>query len=61
MTLGAMPVVAAVIGNDSFGAVLAARDMAAERDCAAALDGGHHLRLVEADVANRERIPRHCG
>ena len=32
-------------------AVLAARDMAAERRRAAALDRAHHLQLVEADVA----------
>jgi len=32
------------------GAVFAARDMAAERHRAAALDGRHHLQLIEADV-----------
>ena len=32
------------------GAVLAARDVAAERCRAAALDSRHHLQLVEADV-----------
>jgi hypothetical protein len=31
-------------------AVFTARDMAAERHRAAALDGRHHLQLVEADV-----------
>ena len=31
LTLGAVPVAAAVVGNDGIGAVLAARDMAAER------------------------------
>ena len=36
-------------------AVLAARDMAAERRRAAALDGRHHLQLVEADVARHWR------
>ena len=51
LTLGAMPVAAAVVGDDGVGAVLAARDMAAERRRAAALDGRHHLQLVEADVA----------
>ena len=50
LTLGAMPVAAAVVGNHSMGAVLAARDVAAERHRAAALDGRHHLHLVEADV-----------
>src|SRR5215472_19353429 len=39
LTLRAMPVAAAVVGNDSIGAVLAARDMAAKRYRAAALDG----------------------
>src|SRR6266516_1865821 len=57
-TLGAMPVAAAVVGNDSLGAVLAARDMAAERHCAAALDGRHHLQLVEADVPGISASPR---
>ena len=33
------------------GVVLAARNMASERRRAAALDGAHHLQLVEADVA----------
>jgi hypothetical protein len=35
----AMPVAAAIVGNDSMGAVLAARDVAAERLSTAALDG----------------------
>ena len=39
LTLGAMPVAAAVVGNDRIGTVLAARDMTAERHRAAALDG----------------------
>ena len=38
--------------------VLAARDMAAERRRAAALDGRHHLQLVEADVAGIGSAPR---
>lgn len=50
LTLRAMPVAAAVVGNDRVGAVFAARDMAAERRRAAARDGRHHLQLVEADV-----------
>ena len=58
LTLGAMPVGAAVVGNDSLGAVLAARDMAAERHRAAALDGRHHLQLVEADVPGVGAAPR---
>jgi hypothetical protein len=39
LTLRAMPVAAAVVGNHDIGAVLAARDMPAERHRAAALDG----------------------
>jgi hypothetical protein len=39
LTLGAMPVAAAIIGNDRVGAVFATCDMAAERRRAAALDG----------------------
>jgi hypothetical protein len=32
--------------------------MPAERDCAAALDRTHDLRLVEADVADIGALPR---
>jgi hypothetical protein len=39
LTLRAVPIAAAIVGNDGIGAVLAARDMAAECDRAAALDG----------------------
>src|ERR1700756_2961719 len=48
-----MPVAAGVVGDGRVraGVVLAARDMAAERHRAAALDGAHHLQLVEADVS----------
>src|SRR6266852_2843229 len=48
-----MPVAARVIGDLRVGAlrVLAARDMAAERCRAAALDRRHHLELAEADMA----------
>ena len=58
LTLGAMPVATAVVGNHSMSAVLAARDMAAKRDRAAALDGRHHLQLVEADVPGIGAAPR---
>ena len=58
LTLGAMPIAAAVVGDDSIGAVLTARDMAAERHRAAALDGRHHLQLVEADVSGIGAAPR---
>jgi hypothetical protein len=39
LTLGAMPVTAAVVGDDGVRALLAARHMTAERRRAAALDG----------------------
>src|SRR6476660_2944609 len=39
LTLRAMPITTAVVGNDGVGAVLATRDVAAERCRAAALDG----------------------
>ena len=39
LTLRAMPVAATVVGNDGVAAVLATRDVAAERRCAAAFDG----------------------
>src|SRR5271155_750185 len=42
---------AGVVGDRGIGAVLAARDMAAEDCRAAALDCRHHLKLVEADMA----------
>jgi hypothetical protein len=54
----AVPVAAAVIGDDGVRAVLAARDMAAERRGAAALDRTHHLHLVEADVPRFGCAPR---
>ena len=58
LALWAMPVAAAVVGDDGVRAVLAARDMAAERRGAAALDGRHHLQLVEADVPGIGSAPR---
>src|SRR6202043_1218530 len=41
LALRAMPVAAAVVRDDRVRAALAARDMPAERDCAAALDRTH--------------------
>ncbi len=60
LTLGAMPVAAAVVGDEGVRArrVLAARDMPAERRRAAALDRRHHLHLVEADVPGVGSTPR---
>src|ERR1700745_583749 len=48
-----MPVAAGVVGEGRVraGVVLTARDMAAERRRAAALDRAHHLQLVETDVS----------
>ena len=51
LALRAVPVAAGVVGDDGIGAVLAARDMAAERRRAATLDRRHHLQLTEADMA----------
>jgi hypothetical protein len=51
LALGAVPVAAAVVGDGRVGAVLAARDMAAQRRRAAALDGRHDLELGEAHMA----------
>src|ERR1700756_910272 len=47
-----MPIAAGVVGDQRMAArrVLAARDIAAERHRAAALDRAHHLQLVEAHV-----------
>ena len=47
-----------VVGDECVRAVLAARDMAAERCGAAALDCAHHLHLVEADVPGIGSAPR---
>ena len=51
LALRAMPVAARVVGDLGVRAVLAARDMSAERRRAAALDRRHHLQLVEAHMA----------
>jgi hypothetical protein len=49
---------AAVVGDRGVGAILAARDVSAERRRAAALDGAHHLELVQADVTAVGMTPR---
>ena len=54
-----MPVAAGIVGDVLVRAVLAARDMAAERRGAAALDGAHHLELREADMTCVGHTP--CG
>src|SRR5437588_2117682 len=55
-----MTIAAGVVGNLGVAAllVLATLDMPAERRRAAALDGRHHLQLVEADVPGIGRTPR---
>src|ERR1700730_9791192 len=58
LTLRTMAITTAVVGDDRVGAALAARHMAAERRRAAALDGRHHLHLVEADVSGIGFAPR---
>src|SRR5207244_1088912 len=60
LTLRAMTIAAGVVGNLGVAAVLvlATLDMPAERRRAAALDGRHHLQLVEADVPGVGRPPR---
>src|SRR6202162_1153656 len=52
LALRTMPVAAAVVGDGGVaaGLVLATRHVPAESRGAAALDGAHHLQLVEADV-----------
>ena len=57
LAFGAMPVAAGIVGDERVGAVLATRDMAAESRRAAALDGGHHLQLAEADMAGVGSAP----
>src|SRR4029077_1906996 len=47
----AVPIAAGVVGDRRIGAVLTARDMAAEGCGAAALDRRHHLELAEAHMA----------
>src|SRR5467141_3530216 len=60
LTLGAVPIAAAIVGDDGVSArlVLAARDMAAERRRAAALDRTHDLHLAKAHMAGIGAPPR---
>jgi hypothetical protein len=55
---GRQAITTAVVSDDRVRAVFAARHMAAERRRAAALDGRHHLHLVEADVTDIGTTPR---
>ena len=54
----AVPIAAAVVGDDRVGAIFAARNMTAERRGAAALDCTHHLQLAEAYMAGVGATPR---
>ena len=58
LTLRAVPVAAAVVGNGRVATVLAAHDMPAEDRRAAALDRRHHLQLLEAHMAGVGLTPR---
>ena len=58
LALRAMPVAAGVVGDVRVRALLAARDMSAERRRAAALDRRHHLQLAEAHMAGIGLTPR---
>src|SRR3954469_12894874 len=57
LALRAMPVAAAVVGDDGVRAVLAARDMAAERRRGATLDRRHDPELAEAHMAGVGHAP----
>ena len=59
-TLGAVAIAAAVISDERVAAffVLTARNMPAERGCAASLDRTHHLQLTEAHVTGIGATPR---
>ena len=58
LTLRTMAITTAVVSDDRVRAIFAARDVSAERRRAAALDGRHHLHLVEADVTDIGTTPR---
>ena len=55
LTFRAMPIAARVVGDVEIRAVLAARDVAAERCRAAGLDRRHHAQLAEAQMAGLTR------
>ena len=58
LALRTVPVAAGVVRDLAVRALLAARDMTAERRRAAALDRRHHLQLAEADMAGIGPAPR---
>ena len=51
LALRTMPIATGVVGDEGVRALLATRDMAAQRRRAAALDRRHHLELAEAHMA----------
>jgi len=57
LTLGTMPIPAAVVRDATVAAVLAALDMPAEGGGAAILDRRHYLELGQAHVAGIHRTP----
>src|SRR4029077_14577351 len=57
LALRTMPVAATVVRDLGVRALLAARDMSAERRGAAALDRRHRLQLAEADMAGIGSAP----
>jgi hypothetical protein len=57
LALRAMPVAAGIVRDLAVGALLTARNMAAERRGTAALDRRHHLELAEADMAGMGPAP----
>ena len=58
LALRAVPVPTGIVGDVLMRAVFTSRNMAAERRGTAALDGAHHLQLVEADMAYIGQAPR---
>src|SRR5258705_10447023 len=61
LALRAVPVAAGVVRDLAVRALLAARDMAAERGRAATLDRPHQLQLTEADMAGIGPAPFPAG
>src|SRR3979490_3592902 len=57
LALGAVPIAAGVIGDLGVRALLAVRDMPAQRRRAAALDRRHHLQLAKAYMAGVGSAP----
>src|SRR2546423_15714883 len=58
LALRTVPVAAGIVRDLAVRALLAARDMTAERRRAAVLDRRHHLQLAEADMAGIGPAPR---